>query len=64
MSSDEHSLAAARRKTAAISVDQLLAAWKQASGNKLHAAEALGISRWAFNRLLVKHGIEQHGESV
>jgi DNA-binding NtrC family response regulator len=64
MTSDEHALAAARRKTAAISVDQLLAAWKQASGNKLQAAEALGISRWAFNRLLVKHGIEQHGESV
>jgi transcriptional regulator of acetoin/glycerol metabolism len=57
-------LASARRKTAAISVDQLLAAWKQASGNKLHAAEALGISRWAFNRLLAKHGIEQHGESI
>jgi transcriptional regulator with PAS, ATPase and Fis domain len=61
---EEQSLAAARRKTAAISVDKLLTVWKQASGNKLHAAEALGISRWAFNRLLLKHGIEQDGKSV
>lgn len=61
---DESVLAAARRKTASISVDQLLVAWKQASGNKLQAAEALGISRWALSRLLLKHGIEQPGSDV
>ena len=56
---DEMSLAAARRKAAAISLEQLLTAWKKASGNKIHAAEALGISRWALHRLLAKHGLEK-----
>ena len=56
---DELSLAAARRKTAAISLEQLVAAWEKASGNKVHTAEALGISRWALHRLLAKHGLEK-----
>ncbi|HEU4504086.1 MAG TPA: sigma-54 dependent transcriptional regulator [Nitrospira sp.] len=59
MTMEESALAAARRKTASISVDQLLVAWKQASGNKLQAAGALGISRWALHRLLAKHGLEK-----
>jgi two-component system, NtrC family, response regulator AtoC len=51
--------AAARRKAAAISRDQLLRALDQTSNNKVHTAEVLGISRWALNRLLEKHGLEK-----
>jgi two-component system response regulator AtoC len=51
-------LAGARRKAAVISREQLLGALSESSGNKVHAAEVLGISRWALNRLLQKHGID------
>ena len=64
MVGEDRSLAAARRKTASISADQLLVAWKRASGNKLQVAEALGISRWSLNRLLIKHGIEQPDNGI
>lgn len=60
-SPEEGSLAAARRKAAAINRDQLLVALRQTSGNKVHTAEVLGISRWALNRLLEKHGLEKSG---
>jgi two-component system, NtrC family, response regulator AtoC len=64
MVGEDRSLAAARRKTASISADQLLVAWKRASGNKVQVAEALGISRWSLNRLLIKHGIEQPDNGI
>ena len=54
----ESALTAARRKAALISRSQLLHALDQASGNKVHAADVLGISRWALNRLLQKHGLD------
>lgn len=54
-------LAAARRKAAAINRDQLIVALNQTSGNKVHTAEVLGISRWALKRLLEKHGLEPSG---
>ncbi|ALA58917.1 sigma-54-dependent transcriptional regulator [Nitrospira moscoviensis] len=56
---EDGSLAAARRKAAAISREQVVAALAQTSGNKNHTAETLGISRWALNRLLEKYGIEK-----
>ncbi len=56
---EQSSLTAARRKAAAISRDQLLDALEKTSGNKLHTAEVLGISRWALNRLIEKHAIEK-----
>lgn len=55
----ESLIAAARRKAATISRDQVLVALNQTSGNKIHTAEVLGISRWALSRLLEKYGIEK-----
>jgi DNA-binding NtrC family response regulator len=52
------SLAAARRKAAAISREQLMTALDKTSGSKVHAAELLEISRWTLNRLLHKYGLD------
>jgi DNA-binding NtrC family response regulator len=54
----DRNLATARRKAAVISRDQVLTALDQCAGNKVHTAEVLGISRWALNRLLQKHEID------
>ncbi|BCA54532.1 Acetoacetate metabolism regulatory protein AtoC [Nitrospira sp. KM1] len=61
MKSIEHQrpVAFARRKAAHITRDELLDTLKKTFGNKAHASEVLGISRWALKRLLEKHALEE-----
>jgi DNA-binding NtrC family response regulator len=56
-STEESPIAAARRRTALISREQLIEELNKAGGMKARAAETFGISRWALNRLLEKHGL-------
>ena len=57
-SPEESPIAAARRRTAMISREQLIEELHKSGGMKARAAENFGISRWALKRLLEKHGLE------